>query len=182
VHDARRTSTLFALDDADKMNGWFLAQHFSLLVTDYAGFAATLVALALLRRAGYDFLNTFQMCRQFVASRMMLPLALWLGVLRAIGQRAAVDLGFDFFARYRRLKIQQLQLQIREFLAARAVLAHELQTKLLFQLQHQHLRSRKRLLIAHKQRLFRRKIIFQLRDDRSGNRIKHNRQKRFEKR
>ena len=91
-------------------------------------------------------LDTFQMCRQFVAAGMMLATAPLLVVSRCCsrplpgsGPRSiSASISSLDTARF---KIEQLQLQIRQLLAALAVLLDALQAKLFFELLDQHLRQ-----------------------------------------
>src|SRR6202034_2741193 len=78
LHDARRTGALLALDDANVILDWLLAEHFGLFVADDAGLSATPAAGALFGRARNDFFNTLQMRGQLFAARMRLALLLLL--------------------------------------------------------------------------------------------------------
>ena len=85
--DAVRAGALFAHDASHEELHRLAVEHFRHLVADDLGIAAALAAHALLRRAGNDFVDTFEMLWQLVAAGMILATApLLVGRLVALGR------------------------------------------------------------------------------------------------
>ena len=103
------------------------------------GFLAALATDALLRCAGDDLVDTLQMRRAVRCGpgACAVPFG-WLlsgglGDVRRRGQRLALALGLDLFARYARLQVEQFELKIAQRLASLAVLLATLLAKTLLQ-------------------------------------------------
>ena len=108
---AASAGPLLALENRDEVLRRMNVEHLGFFVADHRGRFAALTAAALFSRAGDDLLGTFQMGRQRLTAGMLAPrlAARDHSVAGALGQCFAFAVGRNFFARYARLMIQQLQ-------------------------------------------------------------------------
>lgn len=115
---------LLSFGHFDEVLGRIDFQYLADLVADHFRFRSAVSAYALFRCAGNHPLHAGKIGGQRLAARMLAPLFLFW----SRWQRVALALGDHFRVTDARLELQQLQLQIAQLLAARAVLGDSLQT------------------------------------------------------